>query len=142
MSKPKIYATGNETIKGGYNVSYYIFEEDNSFLEWFGELLEEVLDIGEGKQKAKFNTQTIEGEGEELEKFSEKEINKMIDVHEKYENKGERADVFYGKEKVYVTLRKSKEIRAKFAKFVEKNKNWVEVKKSPEFSIKVGNKSN
>ena len=40
-----------------------------------------------------------------------KEINKMIDVHEHYENKGERIDVFYGSKRVYVTLRKSNEIR-------------------------------
>jgi hypothetical protein len=31
--KPKIYATGNETLKGEFNISHYIFEKDNSFLD-------------------------------------------------------------------------------------------------------------
>lgn len=141
MANPKVYATGNETLKGEYNISYYIFEKDKSFLDWLGKLLVEVFEISGGEQRAKFNVETIE-EGEDIEKFYEKEIDKMIDIHEKYENKGERVDVFYGKDRVYVTLRKSREIRKKFAKFIKKTKDWVQIKKIPKFSMKIGNKSN
>lgn len=123
--KKKIYATGNETIKGEFNVSYYIFEKDESFLEWLGKLLVEVLGIERGEEQAKFII-GIAGDGEEI--FNEKNLDKMIDIHEKYEKKGDRVDVFYGKNRVYVTLRKSREIRKKFADFVKKTRRWIEQK--------------
>ena len=34
MSKPNIYATGNETPKGEFNIPCYIFEKEDSFLDW------------------------------------------------------------------------------------------------------------
>ena len=51
--KPKIYATANETIKGEFNVSYYIIEKDKKFLDWLGELLVEVFEIENGESQAK-----------------------------------------------------------------------------------------
>lgn len=128
--KPKIYATGNETIKGEHNISYYVFEKDNSFLDWLSKLLVEVLEITDGEQQAKFiikRKDTKEGDWVEDEIYI-KNIKKMVDLHEKYENKGERVDVFYGKERVYVTLRKSREIRKKLSKFIQKTKDWIKVK--------------
>ena len=132
--KPTIYTAGNETLKGEFNVSYYIFEKDNSFLDWLGKLLTEVFEVQYGEQLAKFiinRKDTEEGDWVEDEILI-KEIDKMIDLHEKYENKGERIDIFYGKNRVYVTLRKSQEIRKKFADFVKKTKDWIEVKKIKE----------
>ena len=54
MSKPKIYATGNENIKGESNISYYIFEKEANFLDWLSKLLVEVLEIQNGEEQAKY----------------------------------------------------------------------------------------
>ena len=61
----------------------------------------------------------------------------MTDLHEKYENKGQRVDVFYGKNRVYLTLRKSREIRKKFSDFVKRTKEWVKVKEVQEIPVYV-----
>ena len=140
--KSKIYATGNETLKGEFNVSYYVFEKDDVFLDWLSKLLIEVFGIQDGEERAKFiikRKDTEEGDWMDDEVYV-KEISKMIDVHEKYENKGyenkgERVDVFYGKDRVYVTLRKSKEIRKKFVDFVKRTRDWIKVKEVQEIQV-------
>ncbi len=127
---PKIYATGNIRLQGDFNISYYILEKDHSFLDWLYKLLNEVLDI-------KNNPKVIikEPEQKDNDEWSDqevyiKEISKMIDIHEKYENKkGDRVDLFYGKDRVYLTLRKSEEMREKFAAFVKKTKDWIVIEK-------------
>jgi len=121
--KKKIYATGNETIKGEYNVSYYIFEKDKEFLDWLDELLKKVFNDYYGI-KAKYIVDV------EKNVNYEKDIDKMIDVHEKYEKDGDRVDVFYGDKRVYATLRWNRLTREKFAKFVMETKNWVKVKEA------------
>lgn len=135
----KIYATGNETLKGEFNISYYIFEKDSSFLDWLGKLLTEVFKIQNGEQQAKFIINRKDTEEADLieDEILVKEIDKMIDLHEKYENEGERVDVFYGKNRVYVTLRKSREIRKKFADFVKKTKGWIKVREIREIPVYV-----
>lgn len=137
--KPKIYATGNETLKGEFNISYYIFEKDKTFLDWLSKLLVEVFEIQDRDEQAKFiikRKDTEEGDWIE-DKIFIKEINKMIDLHEEYENKGERVDVFYGKNRVYVTLRKSRKIRKKFADFVRKTKDWIKIKQIQDVPVYV-----
>lgn len=131
MKKPTIYATGNENVKGDYNVSYYIVEKDDSFLDWLERLLIEVLGINPADVNVKFIFKEINGEdgfpiGQEV---YAKEIKKMVDVHEKYGDKEDRVDLFYGKDRVYVTFRKSRETREKFGKFVRKTKDWVNIEK-------------
>jgi hypothetical protein len=142
MPEPKIYATGNSTLRGEFNISYYIFEKDASFLDWLSMLLVQVLDINNGEEQAKFIIKREDTDGAdyvETEVYA-KDINKMIDLHEKYENKGERIDIFYGKDRVYVTLQKSKEIRKKFSEFVRKTKDWIEVKERSEIPAYAGEK--
>ena len=131
MDKSKIYATGNETLKGEFNISYYIFEKDKTFLDWLSKLLIEVFDIENGEEQAKYFVK----EKKDAKEVYIKDINKMIDLHEKYSNKVERIDVFYGKNKVYVTLRKSKEIRKKFASFIIKTRDWIESKQTLEMPV-------
>ena len=142
MSKPKIYATGNETLKGEFNISYYIFEKDETFLDWLSRLLVEVFEIHDGEQQAKFIVKRKDIEEDDLieDEIYIKEINKMIDLHEEYQNKKERVDVFYGKNRIYITLRKSKEIRKKFADFVKKTKDWIKIKQIQEVPIYVKRK--
>ena len=130
---PKIYATGNEKVSGVFNISYYIIEKDNKFLEWLGRLLLEVFEIQGGKQHAKFIVKDLEDDkglriGKEV---YAKEIRKMTDVHEHYENKGDRVDVFYGDKRVYLTLRKAEETRKKFARFVTKTREWIVIQEVP-----------
>jgi hypothetical protein len=126
MEKPKIYATGNENLSGNFNVSYYIIEKEEKFLDWLGELLVTVLDIEDGNRRAKFLVKRNDDDGEP-EEIIPKKIAEMIDEHEHYENKKERIDIFYGSTRVYMTLRKSKELRKKFADFVLKTKDWIKV---------------
>jgi nucleoid-associated protein YejK len=121
----KIYATGNETLKGEFNISYYIFEKDKTFLDWLSKLLVEVFEIQNGEQKAKF---IVKEKDRGIEEVYIKDINKMVDLHEKYSNKNDKIDIFYGNNKIYVTLRKSKEIRKKFTAFVRKTKDWIKAK--------------
>ena len=142
--KPKIYATGNETIKGENNISYYVFEKDNSFLDWLTKLLREVFEIQDAEQQVKFFIKRKEDEGGNWieDEIYLKDIGKMIDLHEKYSNKVDRIDVFYGKERVYVTLRKSGEIKRKFSKFVLKTKDWIKVKEVLELPVYIGKRVN
>jgi len=39
---------------GEFNISYYIFEKDNTFLDWLGKLLTEVFEIQDGEKLAEF----------------------------------------------------------------------------------------
>ncbi len=123
----KIYATGNENL-GDFNISYYIVEKSSDFLDWLSKLLKEVLDF-------KGDIKTIEeflgddDQGIPQYKYYLKDIKKMIDVHEKYGDGSDenRIDVFYGKKRVFLVFRKNKEMRKKFARFVMKTKDWIEV---------------
>lgn len=129
MKKTKIYAAGNENIKGDYNVSYYIIEKDNNFLNWLSKALVQVLEIREGDKKARFIVKIID-DSTNVEELILKDINQMIDLHEHYEKEGERIDLFYGKNRVYLTFRKSKECRKKFAKFLLNTKEWIDIKEN------------
>lgn len=138
MDKPKIYATGNENLNGDFNVSYYIVEKDKTFLEWLGELLEDVLGIEGGKNKAKFVYKIDNDNDEEKTEIYSKEIEKMVDVHEKYLINNDRVDLFYGQGRVYLTFRKSRETRQKFARFLSKTKEWIEVKEVQKLPVYAG----
>ena len=132
--RPKIYATGNEALKGEFNISYYILEKNESFLDWLSEILINILDMINGEERAKFfikGRYTEDGEWIEDE-FYIKDINKMIDLHESYKNNKDRIDIFYGKNRVYVTLRGSNETRKKFVDFIRKTKDWIKIKEVQE----------
>lgn len=129
MKKSKIYAAGNENLKGEFNISYYILEKDEKFFDWLVLLLKDVFEIKGAEHQAKFWIENEYDEADNImgEKLIAKDIKKLIDYHEKYYNKGERVDIFYGKERVFVMLRKSREIRKKFASFLLKTKEWIKV---------------
>lgn len=140
MEKPKIYSTGNENVKGESNVAYYIVEKNEKFLDWLRELVVHVLEIKETKSMVKYIKKTIEDEeGHPIDEvLYTKDITKMVDVHEHYQNKGDRVDVFYGNKRVFLALRRSNETRKKFADFVEKTREWIVVEKVPELPFYVG----
>lgn len=54
---------------------------------------------------------------------------------ENYENESERVDIFYGRDRVYLTLICSKKTRNKFADFVDRTKEWTKVKEVSEIPI-------
>ena len=91
----------------------------------------EVLDISDGRNRAKFIAGYKDSKEDE-EVYTLKDINNLIDFHEHYENTFDRIDLFYGKERVYITFRKSRETRRKFAKFILKTKEWVKIKRVKE----------
>lgn len=142
--KALIYATGNEIIRGEYNVSYYIFEKDIGFLNWLGKLLEDVLEIKGGRKMAMFIVKEKYDENDNPigSEIYAKDIKKMADLHEHFENKGERVDVFYGKERVYLTFRKSRDARKKFADFVLKTRDWVEVREISKMPVYASERRN
>ena len=130
MIKSKIFASSNETIKGEFNISYYIVEKDPGFLKWLGRLLEEVMDIGHAESKVEFVHQSVYDDNDEFirEDVYQKNIKKMIDVHESYENGGERIDLFYGHERVFIMFRKSRGARERLGSFLVKTKDWIKAK--------------
>jgi hypothetical protein len=142
MNKPKIYATGNENLNGDFNISYYIVEKDSSFLDWLEKLLNDIMKTDGETYSVKFivkNKKDKHGKfiGEEV--FA-KNIHKMVDLHEHYGSKEDRVDLFYGRERIYMTFRKSKETRRKFARFLSKTKDWIEIKEIPQLPVYAGRK--
>ena len=134
MEKPKIYAAGNEDISGEFNISYYVIEKDDTFLDWLGKMLVDVLGIETGTKEATFIAKEEEDdEGSVIKRdIYKKNITKMIDVHEHYGIAGNRVDVFYGESRIFLTLRKSREVRKKFAQFIIQTKDWIDVKEVKE----------
>lgn len=121
MEKPKIYAVGNRNVKSPANVSYYIIEKNDKFLDWFSRLVINILEIKEGSKKVKF---ILDENGEIVR---EKDISKMVDLHEHYESPPNRVDVFYGVNRVYITFYKSEEKRKKIGEYIEKSRDWIKV---------------
>lgn len=137
--KPTIYATGNETLKGEFNISYYVLEKEEKFFDWLSKLLIEVLEIKNGDSQARFIVRRLhDEEGYEVgEEIYIKEIKKMVDIHEKYSQDKNRVNVFYGKKRVYVSVKSSREFRKKFVHFVEKTRDWIKVEEKAEEKIPV-----
>lgn len=128
---PKIYSTGNETINGEFNISYYIMEKSSDFLDWLGQLLTDVLNIENGRNLAKFYIIEKDSEQGYEEELIAKKIDKMIDLHEHYEsNLKDRIDLFYGKNRAYITFRKSRETRKKLATFIQNTKEWIKLEET------------
>lgn len=139
MTKPFIYATGNETITGENNISYYILEKDEKFLLWLQQLLHEVFGGGETNATTILVSSDDE-QGNFTEERYKKDLDKMVDVHEKFINKGDRMDVFYGSKRVYVTLRQSKDIREKLARFIKRTRDWIKIKEVQKVPFYAGKK--
>lgn len=146
MDKGKIYATGNETLKGEFNISYYIFEKNPDFLDWLGKFLTEVFEIENGEQQAKYVFERIDDEkGNWIkDKIYIKNVKKMIDIHEKYfpqnpnsDANQDRIDIFYGKNRIYLTIRTSRDKRDRAGSFMRKSKKWIKLKKVEEKKMPV-----
>jgi hypothetical protein len=132
--KSKIYATGNETLEGKFNLSYYVLEKNSKFLDWLGKLLIEVLEIENGENIARFIQKEDEEECKQIVYI--KDINKMVDVRETYANKkGDRVDLFYGLKRVYVTLRKSFDVKDRFAWFMIKSREWIKIEETEKVPV-------
>jgi hypothetical protein len=138
----KIFATGNEIVKNKASISYYIFEKDESFLNWLGEVLTKILKIEEGTSKAKCISHELTDDAGKITNVEiyAKDIKKMRDIHEHYENKTDRIDCFYGQNRVFVTFRKSEEKRNTLTKFIRETKEWVEVKEKNDMPSYTKNK--
>lgn len=132
MDKIVIYATGNERLTGDFNVSYYVVEKRKGFLTWLGTLLEEVLEIKDGKIKALNYSKMLDDGGEE---YVLKNVAEMKDVHEHYGEGGNRVDLFYGEKRIFVTFRKDRGVRKKFADFLIRHTEWVKVEDKPMVSL-------
>ena len=107
--------------------------------------MEEVLEIENGKQRAKVNIIEDYNENPPIEKIIIKDIHKMTDLHEVYDSENrDRIDLFYGKKRIYMTFRKCRKVRKEFSKFLIKTTNWVKVKplKIEEKPISKSKKSN
>lgn len=142
MDNPKIFATGNENLSGDFNISYYIIEKEEKFFDWLDKLLSIALK-SEKKESSKYIHRNIEDDQGSVigEEVYLKNISKMIDVHEHYGNTN-RIDLYYGKDRVFMTFRKSKEIRREITEFISKTKDWINVKETKELPVYAGEKIN
>ena len=133
MKDPIIYATGNQRLNGDFNVSHYIVEKSENFLDWLELLIDEIFEKkGEGLEVKKVHKNVQDDEGNFVrEEVYLKDINKMIDIHEhyptEYKSNGDRIDLFYGKNRVFITFRKSRDSRVVLQKFFQKHAQWVSV---------------
>jgi hypothetical protein len=121
MKKPKIYATGNLTKKGRTNVSYYIIEKNEGFHAWLKRFL---IEFG-----VKGEVDVVEVDSSEGYVVMGKDLAKMVDVHESYGNENIRVDLFYGVERVFMTLSCEPDKREEFGKKMLSETEWIKVEK-------------
>ena len=113
MMKTKIVAVGNQE-----NFNYIIVNKNKTFFEWLAKLLWDSFEIGDVEiyesytKNKKLTTR-------------KKQIKNYIDIHESYDNGNINLNVFYGKDKVFITFNASLEQRRRFIKNLDKSSNWA-----------------
>jgi hypothetical protein len=132
MNKPTIHATWNINLPQNSNASYYVIEKSPKFLEWLKKIVCDILEYHSVENQVTHYIKTKYDKNDQPigEKTIIKNINKMTDLHEKYEGEKGRADVFYGKTKVFLTITLSKRIRKNLTNFLLKHSKVFKIKKS------------
>lgn len=127
--KIKIYSARNQTLSKDSTISLYVLEKNPDFFKWLNQALS-ALQMNSGQIRPWQVKNPVEDKKGNLIRydFYTKQIQKMVDVHEKYENgkTNERVDLFYGKNRIQLTLICSYEKRMKFANFLKKQAIWEE----------------
>ena len=119
--KHKLFSTANQHINGDHNIAHYVVEKSPEFFNWLSKLLSQVFDIMDAESQVKFLTLNDYDHVPPIEKIIAKDINKMIDIRETYSSKeGDQINLFYGKERVYITFRENREKRLELGNFLSK----------------------
>lgn len=63
-----------------------------------------------------------------IPKIRKKKISKMIDVYSKFEGKKSRVEIFFGKNKIFISLFTSFKKREKMMDVLQKNTTWAKRK--------------
>ena len=117
MRKMKVLGMGNED-----NFNYLIIKKSEGFFEWFNELLVEAFG---GAENDVMYCESRDKDGKIINE--KRDVNDETDTHEYYPtNDGIRVDVFYGKEKVFLTFNCSLDKRGKFMKKLEEISDFEE----------------
>ena len=109
MFKTKIVGIGS---KG--NLTYVILKKNKNFFKWLSKVLFdsfEIYDVMYFQPDPKGN-------------MKEKQIEEFIDIHESYDSDTGRADVFYGKNKVFICIKATLKYRKVFMKSLTNNSVW------------------
>jgi hypothetical protein len=101
MKKVKILGVGNQ---GKFN--YLILEKNNDFLKWLSAILLTGLGIND-------DVMYYEYVNKSKRIRRKKNIMRMIDEHESYQDEKSMVEVFYGKNKVFMSIYTSLENRKK-----------------------------
>ena len=113
MVKMKIQGIGNE-----WNFDYIITEKHEDFFGWLKEFLK-----GAFGYRELVDVEEREGKGYEM---GQKLVSRFTDVHERYQCKDARVDVFFGKEKVFITITTDIKTRKKFLGVLKKMSFFAE----------------
>ncbi len=117
MTKIKLYGTGNE---GDFN--YYIFDKKQEVFNILNKIFLMDFNLKRGLTHCNYS--------DERKKVN---IEKYSDIHESDKNNELRVDLFYGKNKIYITLICSQDLRIKFNEFLFKYavmSNPIKIKKT------------
>ena len=119
MKKIKICGIGNE---GKFN--YLILEKNLDFFEILSKILYEAFEIHD--DSIRYNEYV-----NKKDKFvrRKKNIKTFIDKYERFQNEKARVEVFYGKNKIFMSVYTSIPSRKKFMKILEKISIWKKPKK-------------
>ena len=115
VKKMTVLAMGNQEK---YN--YFIIKKEEGFLEWLSKVYSE---SGEGISDDVFLYEEVTSYGKTV--MERIDVMKLEDVHQAYSTSNGRLDVFYGVEKIFLTLYASLEDRKKFIKCLEKYSHFL-----------------
>jgi len=117
IKKMTVLGMGNQ---GKYN--YFIVKKEKGFLEWLSKV------YSEGAMEVAYDVMLYEDvEIGGKTKSKKRNVVKIYDLHETYPtSETGRLDVFYGKEKIFLTLYASGSERKKFIKSLEKQSDFLE----------------
>lgn len=114
MEKVRITGIGNQD-----EFNFLIAEKNKDFFEWLGKVMYNSFE-------AMPDVVTYLDDEDNYEKEKKKKIENYTDWHESFEAEGARIDIFYGKEKVFITVITSLKNREKLMGNLEKYSEFVE----------------
>ena len=119
MLKARIIGMGNEC-----NFNYVIVRKNKDFFKWLSTLLKDSFDISYGVE---YEEPHEDKNGGWINR--KKQIRYFVDKNETYRDKKSRIDIFYGKDKVFITINTSLSKRRKFIENLKKISIWKKTKK-------------
>lgn len=105
---------------------FFVVNKDRWFLEWLDQFLEKLGVSSSGESKSR---KIITEEGPDVEFRA---LGKLVDKHDSYVHKGIRVDVFYGHDKVSITVNAPEEAWNLVKEFLDKTTEWLEAPESQE----------